>query len=368
MNNLDKKDKDIAKSQFYLFKKVSLLEKFNFYEYLSIMLDWWVTITESLKSVSKKIKNPYFKEKIEEIILFISSWDSLNKALKKIPDIFWPTEYSIIEAWEKSWTLVISLSSLALEQKRLYELRQTIKSSLTYPIIIILFLILAVIIVMTYVVPSLIPLFAETWVEKPFATTALIATSNFLINNYILLILFLLTFVLFIAFYKSTENWKKTLDSIYLTTPLIWSVYKNYIIASSSSLLWILMNAWIPVVSTIILVWKATNNSIYEDFFNNISTKVASWKKIVDSIVEVDEEWIYFPNDFVQLLAVWEKTASLDKVCKKLNEQYTREVNYSLATLTKWIEPIAILIAWVFVLWFAFAIFGAILKITWNIW
>ena len=58
MNNLDKKDKDITKNQFYLFKKVSLLEKFNFYEYLSIMLDWWVTITESLKSVSKKIKNP----------------------------------------------------------------------------------------------------------------------------------------------------------------------------------------------------------------------------------------------------------------------------------------------------------------------
>ncbi|MBW7954884.1 type II secretion system F family protein [Candidatus Gracilibacteria bacterium] len=367
MNNLDQKNKDLTKKQFYLFKKVSLLEKFNFYEYLSIMLDGGVTITESLKSVSKKLKNPYFKEKIEEILIFISSGDSLNKALKKIPDIFGPTEYSIIEAGEKSGTLVVSLSSLALEQKKLYELRQTIKGSLTYPLIIILFLILAVIIVMTYVVPSLIPLFAESGVEKPFATTALIATSNFLINNYILLILFLLTFVLFIAFYKTTENGKKTLDSIFLTTPLIGNVYKNYIIASSSSLLGILMNAGIPVVSTIILVGKATNNSIYEDLFNNISIKVSSGKKIVDSIVEIDEEGVYFPSDFVQLLAVGEKTASLDKVCKKLNEQYTREVNYSLATLTKWIEPIAILIAGAFVLWFAFAIFGAILKITGNI-
>ena len=53
----------------------------------------------------------------------------------------------------------------------------------------------------------------------------------------------------------------------------------------------------------------------------------------------------FFPSDFLQLLSVGEKTASIDKVCKKINEQYTREVNYSLANLTKWIEPIAILIA-----------------------
>ena len=368
MSNAQNNKEDITKKQFYFFKKVSLLDKFNFYEYLAIMLDGWVTITESLKSVTKKIKNPYFKERIEEILIFISSWDSLNKAMKKIPDIFWTQEHSIIEAWENSWTLVSSLSALALEQKKLYELKQTIKASLTYPIIIIIFLVIAVLIVMTYVVPSLIPLFSETWVEKPFATIALIATSNFLINNYILLILFLLTLILSFTFYKSTDNWKKTLDNIYLNAPLIWSVYKNYIIASSSSILWVMMNAWIPVVKTIILVWKSTNNAIYEELFNNISTRVWNWKKIVDSIWEVDEENKYFPSDFVQLLSVWEKTASLDKVCKKLNEQYSREVNYSLATLTKWIEPMAILIAWGFVLWFAFAIFGAILKLTQTVW
>jgi len=41
----------------------------------------------------------------------------------------------------------------------------------------------------------------------------------------------------------------------------------------------------------------------------------------------------------------------------KIHDQYTREVKYSLASLTKWIEPLAILVAGGFVLWFAFAIF-----------
>jgi type IV pilus assembly protein PilC len=79
---------------------------------------------------------------------------------------------------------------------------------------------------------------------------------------------------------------------------------------------------------------------------------------------DIDPNHFFFPNDFVQMLAVWEKTATLENVSKKINDQYTREVDYSLASMTKWIEPLAILIASVFVLWFAFAIFGAILKVT----
>lgn len=366
MNN--NKTESSLEKEFYLFKTVSLLDKFNFYEYLSIMLDWWVTIVSALESVIKKIKNVYFKEKINEMLLFISSWDSLNKAMKKIPDIFNQYETSIIEAWEKSWTLVSSLSSLALEAKKVYELKQTIKNSLTYPFIIILALVLCVLIVMTYVVPALIPLIEDAWVEKPFATVALIATSNFISNNFALLVVLILAFILFIYSYKATDSWKRFFDVTLLKLPLVWDVYKNYIISSSSEVLWVLMNAWIPVVKSIILVWKATNNVVYEDLYNDISTRVWNWKKIVDSILEVDGKSEYFPSDFVQLLSVWEKTASIDKVCKKLNEQYTREVNYSLSNLTKWIEPLAIFVAWIFVLWFAFAIFGAILKLTQTIW
>ncbi|MDD5769505.1 MAG: type II secretion system F family protein [Candidatus Gracilibacteria bacterium] len=363
-NSSNKNSTDIIKKEFYIFKKISLIDKFNFYEYLSIMLDGGVTITSSLESVGKKIKNLYFKEKIGELLIFISSGDSLNKAMKKLPDVFNQSEYSLIEAGEKSGTLVNTLSSLALEFKKLFELKQTIKSSLTYPTIILIFLVVAVLVVMTYVIPSIIPLLDESGVEKPFATIALIATSNFISNNLFSIIFFIvLIFVLF-YFFKSSDGGKKIIDNLLLKLPLIGNIYKNYIIASSASILGILMNAGIPVVKSLILVGKSTNNVIYEDLFNDISMKVGNGRKMVESIIEVDGINEYFPSDFLQLLSVGEKTASIDNVCKKINEQYTREVNYSLGNLTKLIEPLAIFIAGLFVLWFAFAIFGAILKLT----
>jgi type IV pilus assembly protein PilC len=102
--------------------------------------------------------------------------------------------------------------------------------------------------------------------------------------------------------------------------------------------------------------------------FDDIISRVSSGDTIVHSIEEIDEDKEYFTADYLQMLSVWEKTASLESICHKINIQYQKEVDYSLARLTKWIEPIAILISWVFILWFSFAIFGAILQVTQTVW
>lgn len=361
------KTPDVFEKNFYLFKKVSLKDKVNFYEYLSIMLDGWVSIIEALESAKQKIENKYFVEKIWELSLFVSSGDSLNKAMKKMPDVFGASEFSLVEAWEKSGTLIESLASLAVESEKLYELRQKIKSALTYPFIIVLFLVAAVVIVMTYVIPNLLPMIDDADAEKPFATTTLIATSNFLSNNVIVLILFILILVVLFLAYKTTDSGRKTLDALYLRLPLVGKVYQNYLLASSISTLGILLHSGIPVIKSLGLVGKSFDNASYEELFDKIAFQVGAGKKIADTMQDLDPDGEYFPLDFVQLLSVWEKTASVDVVCKKLNQQYTREVQYSLANMTKWIEPIAILFAGLFVAWFAFAIFGAIINLTQSI-
>lgn len=355
------------KSNFYLFKRVSLRDKYNFFDYLSIMLDGGVALPQALESVQVKIKNPYFKEQIQELLLFINSGDSFNKAMKKLPTIFNASEYSLIEAWEKSGTLVESLGTLANELKKLYELKLTVQSALTYPLIIIIFLVVAVIVVMTYVIPALIPIIDDAGVEKPFATIALMATSNFFVNHFFEIILFLLALVFLVLVYRATDMGRQFFDRLTLQVPLVGEVYKNYLLASSISTFWILMNSGIPIIKSLTLVWRSTNNSVYEWIYNDVSIQVWAGKQLVEGFEIADGQYEYFPPDFLQLLSVGEKTASLDVVCKKLNDQYSREVNYALWNLTKWIEPIAIFIAWIFVLWFAFAIFGSILQLTQTI-
>lgn len=355
-NNLNK--------EFIFFKSVSIIDKYNFYEYISVMLDWWVWVTESLESVNSKISSPYFKSKIRELITYISSGDSFSKSMKKIPSIFSSSEISIIESWESIWQLSKSLMKLSEDLKKVYELRNKIKWALTYPVIIFLFLLLALAIVLTYVIPSIKPLFADAGVELPVATKSLLYTSEFVINNVWFIFLFLATAVVFFIWYKNTRAWKISIEYFLFNLPLIWKIYKNYILANIASNLSTLIWSWLNIIKALNLVSKSTNSFIYMDLFDEVIIRVSKWWWIVKSIEEIDINKEFFPSDYLQMLSVWEKTANLESISIKINKQYEKEVDYSLARLTKWIEPIAILFAWIFVLWFAFAIFWAILKVT----
>lgn len=367
MNNLENEILEVEESPFIFFNKVSSKDKYNFYEYLSVMINTWVWIWEALLGSTEKLDNVFFKQKINEILVFISSWDSLSKAMKKNPQIFSRHEISIVEAWEATWSLDKSLASLAIFVKKADSLKKKIKGSLTYPLIIFLFLIAAVIIVLIYVIPNLIPLFENSDAQLPWATLALIATSDFLKNNYLILIFALIASVVFFILYKSTETWKAKIDNLLLSLPLIWPVYRNYIISNISSAMWSLIWAWVSTLKVLKLVWKSSGSFVYEKLFDDVILRVESWNKIVDSMREVDEDKFYFPNSYLQMLSVWEKTANMKEINEKISDQYTREVDYSLSNLTKWIEPIAIILAAWFVLWFAFAVFGAILQVTQTI-
>lgn len=365
---MNQKKIKVTEKQFYISRRVSAIDKSNFFEYLSVMVDWWVTITEALSSVHSKVSNGYFKEKIEDIITFINSGDSLSKSMKKNPEVFNNSEISIIEAWESTWMLVESLTKLAEDLIKTHNLKKKIQWSLTYPIIIFLFLFLAVLVVLTYVIPALKPLFETAEVELPGPTKALLFTSDFIRNNFPVLVFALFTIFVAFIWYKNTLTWKRHIETFILSMPLIWKVYRNYILAGIASNLWWLVWSGISIVKTLTLTGKATNNILYESLFNELVIKVSAWERIVESMHDLDEDNFYFPVSFLQMLSVWEKTANIEEISKKINKQYTTEVDNSLSSLMKWIEPIAILIAWVFVLWFAFAIFGAILKVTDVVW
>ncbi|QFR38763.1 type II secretion system F family protein [Candidatus Gracilibacteria bacterium 28_42_T64] len=355
---------DALNKQFVLSKTVSIVDKYNFYEYISVMLDGGVSISEALETIGDKINSVYFKQKIFEMRTYISSGDSFSKSMKKIPQVFTSAEISILEAGESTGTLVEALSKLSDDLKKVHDLRSKVKSAITYPTIIFLFLTLAIIIVLVYVIPAIMPLFETSDVELPGATKALVFTSNFLSTNYLLIILFCFAVYIFFTAYKNTNSGRQSIDHFLLGLPLVGSVYKNYILSNITATLGSLIGSGVSVVKTLTLVGKASNSHIYERLFEDIVLTVSHGEKIVDSMKKVDPEKIYFPADFLQMLYVGERTANLEKISRKINKQYEKEVEYSLANLTKWIEPLAILLAGAFVLWFAFAIFGAIMKIT----
>ncbi|EKE28571.1 MAG: hypothetical protein ACD_3C00043G0010 [uncultured bacterium (gcode 4)] len=348
----------------YFWQTITPRDKALFYEHLSNLIDWWVTVISALNAFLEKTLNPRLAKEISNLLIFIDSWDSFSIAMKKLPTVFNKKEIAIIEAWESSGTMQRSFESLGNQLREQDDLKLKAKAALTYPIIILAFLIVAIFVIMTAVIPKLKPLFSTADVELPYATLSLIYASDFFTWNIIIIIIWLGLIALWLKTYSRTDDWKRTFDELFLKLPLVWNVYKNYIIAQIASNLGLLIGAGIPIIKTLRLTWEASNNVIYNQALDIVAEKVSSWKKLTQSIEETDPAHKCFPNDFIQIIWAWEKTSTVNKVCSKIHKQYTREVEHSITVMIKWIEPMAILIAWIFVLWFAFAIFSAVLKIT----
>ncbi len=176
-------------------------DKALFYEHISNLVEGGVTILEALSSFSDKTDNLRLKQEVLTITEFVRSGDPLSTALKKLPRIFDRGEIAVIEAGEQSGTLQRSLVSLAVELREMQDIKNKIKGAMTYPIMVFVVLIIAVMGVMLYIVPRLMPLFESTGATLPFVTKMLIVCSTFVQNWFFVLFILIATVIVFFKVY-----------------------------------------------------------------------------------------------------------------------------------------------------------------------
>ena len=346
---------------------VSIRDRSMFYEHLSNLIDGGVSIIEALKSFVTKTDNLRFKNEVDNLLFFVESGDNMSTAMRKIPGFFGDREIALVESGEESWTLQKAFMSIARNLREQDELRSKVIGALIYPIIILIFLVLAVTVVMIYVIPQIAPILTESWTEIPFSTKALMATSDFLSNQIGTLIAIIVACILIFQWYKNTPNGRLSIHRSILRIPAVWEVYRNYLLSQISTTLGLLMESGITIIKALRLSARSSNNVYVEQIFDHIIYDVAHGKRLGESMKEADKNLELFTHEYIQLIEVGEKTSTVNKACEKLANQYRRAIDYSLWIMVKFIEPIAILIAWVFVLWFALAIFSAIMWVAWGV-
>jgi type II secretory pathway component PulF len=284
--------------------------------------------------------------------------------MRKLPRLFTDQEVTLIEAGEQTGKLQVSFMTLAIEMRTQEELTGKVTSALTYPVIILVFLVLAICVVMIYVIPQIGPIIAEMAGEMPLATRTLIASSNFVRTQYISILGVLLAMYLVFRAYISTEGGAMMYDKAKLSLPLVGTVYRNYLIVRFFSTFSLLMDSGISILKTLKLTGSSSGNLAVNDMFAGVITRVSAGQKLASSIAEADPTRRIFTSDILQMLEAAEKTSTLHTITKKIAEQHRREVDTSLGIMVKFIEPVAILLAGIFVAWFALAIFSAIMQVV----
>lgn len=336
-------------------------DKIFFFKELAYMLKWWVWLIQAIKTIRQWSTDFAIKEISDCINKNLSMWHSLSYSLNRLPDYFDEWDINIIKAWEKSWSLVVVLESLAQEYEYMADIKNKYVWALIYPIILVVIAIVAVIALFGFVLPPVFDIAA--WfssAELPVTTRILKWFSDFLVSGWKIILAVFIVAILSLWIYFSTEKWKKAWFRFLLGVPLIWDMTKYYYLVKWCRYMRLMLISWMNYVETFKTLRDVLRISAYQDMIERVLAGLQKWETIFSSIKHESE---LIPSNAVVLIRVWEETANLQNSLWNILTIYKEELDSTIDRLSKVIEPIMLVFIWAIVAIIATWVFGIIFQL-----
>jgi type IV pilus assembly protein PilC len=340
-------------------KRMKLKDKMTFYRLLATMVNAWLTVLQAIKILHAEQKNPSVKKIEAKMIENIHSGKNLSATLKEFPKSFWDAEIAMVESWEKTGKLNITLLEIASQIEKLSSLKRKMIGALVYPALIVLVMIGVLFVVMWKVVPPLVALFSDFW-GLPTSTQMLVSISNFTVDYWYVLIGLPFVFGFIWRSWRKTEWGLFVTDRFILRIPGVGSLMKKMLLARFSRLIASLMGSGISIVESLRIIAGAMGNEVYRQRImllrDDVMRGVTMWKSL---------EWDpLFPDMVTQMIKVGEETAKIDSIIVKVADFYDEEVDVAVSAINKIIEPVIIVVMAIWVWLIAYAILTPIMRLS----
>ena len=263
---------------------------------------------------------------------------TLSTAMNQHPKIFPPLFISLVHVGENTGKLDDAFAKLASYFDREQETRKRIKTALRYPSFVLIAIVIAMVILNIFVVPTFANMFTKLGADLPVATKILIASSDFFLNYWPHLLIGCVFAFFAIRHYVKTDKGRYWWDKRKVHLPIVGSIIERSILSRFSHSFAIVLRAGVPMTSGLNLVSDAVDNSYMKEKILTMRKSIESGESLLRSAVSSN----LFTSLVLQMVAVGEETGRVDELLEEVGEYYEREVDYELGNLTAKIEPIMI--------------------------
>lgn len=350
------KDKKIA----FKWQRIKRKDIIVFTRQFATMVRAGIPILKIFQSLAEETSNRDLKRVIAIILRDIQEGKTISQALGAHPQIFNELYVEMVKAGEAAGTLDTILINLANTLERDYRLMLEIKNALRYPIIVVVAIVFAIIFITTFVVPRFAAVYSQFDVPLPLPTRVMIATSNFMLGYWwLLLILFFILITLF-NLWKNSSQGKITWGKIKLKLPIFGPLFQKISILRFCFVFKTLNEVGLPIIKSLDIVKATLGNAFLAEKIARIREEVLEGKSLSALLLREKE----FPLLLGNMLAVGEQSGAVDMVLDSLAEYYSLELTSIIDGLTVAIEPLLTALLAVCVLFLALAVFLPLWNIT----
>ncbi|MDO5155037.1 MAG: type II secretion system F family protein [Eubacteriales bacterium] len=299
-----------------------------------------VSLVKALRIISEDESiNPEEREVYSRVLKLVRSGMALSEALLEQGDAFPPLFINMIKSAEASGNMDQIAMQMASYYDKEYRLNGKVKSSMTYPKILSVMIILVVAIIMGFVMPQFDSLFASM-PELPVSTEILLAISAFVKTRWYVLIG--VAFVGYIAFELicSIPKVRYLRDKMLIKMPKIGGLMKIIYTARFARTLSSLYSAGISIINCLQIAKNTIGNAYIEQQFDSVISEIRAGGNLSEAIDKVDG----FTKKLSSSVMVGEETGALDTMLVSIADQMEFDSEMALNKLVSYLEPVMIVI------------------------
>lgn len=327
-------------------KGVDMRELAVFSRQFATLVASGMPMLRTLHTLEEQTQDERIKEAVAGVRADVESGSTLEQAMERHPEVFDRLYRAMVRSGEQSGRLEDVLERVAYQVEKSDALRRQVKSALTYPALVFGFALVALLAIVTFIIPIFAGIFEELAEENPEESSALplptqvCVLASDAITGYWFVVFPAIAASLVLFFrWKRTERGKEAWDRFVLRIPFnIGDVIQKVALARWSRTFSGSVSAGVPMLQSIKLTGETAGNIVVEKTMDEV---YASAKR-GGSLARPIEGAPIFPPMVGHMVAVGEETGQLEHMLSKIADFYETEVDAKIKALTSLIEPLMI--------------------------
>lgn len=322
-------------------KRIKTKDLIFFTTQLSTYLKAGITLVEALKILSRQFKDKNYSRIFRSVIYDLSMGDSFSQAMDKQGEAFPKLFINMVKASEMTGELPEVLDDMADYFTESDKTRKQMITAMTYPTIIFVLAIAAVAFIMIWVVPKFVAIYEDIdGASIPGITIFVMNLSDFLKNNYILLIVIIAIFIfIFIYLYKNIKAFKSFIQWLLMHLPVIGNIIIYNEVTMFTKTFASLLAHNVFITDSMDILKRLTNNEVYKSLIFETIDNLAKGEKIS---LAFENHWA-FPMPAYEMIKTGEMTGQLPEMMSKVSSYYQELHKNSVARVKTFVEPALIL-------------------------
>jgi type IV pilus assembly protein PilC len=340
--------------------KVPETDLVMFTRQLATMVDAGLPIVQSLTALVEQTTNRSFKPVLQHVTQTVETGEQLSTAMARFPTVFDRLFVNMVRAGEAGGALAEILDRLAGFLEASAKLKRKVKSSMSYPVIVMCLAIVIVIFLLVKVIPVFAGIYKDFNAKLPLPTEVLIRISDLLRSPAGIVVGFVLIAAI-IGFQRwtKTDGGRKQWDAMKLKFPVFGPLLQKVSVSRFARTFSQLIRSGVPIIETLNIVASSSGNWLIESATMDAAKAIEKGESIGPSLAKHP----IFPPMIIRMITAGESTGKVDVMLEKISDFYDSEIDATLSGLTSLIEPLLIAFLGVVIGGIVLAMFMPIFKL-----